>query len=344
MRTLTMPELIGALQRLSDLEPISVIADDLRIPPRALDEQMRPYGFPNWADVDASLKRLLREQEAREPMTEQQVQRGLAAAGPLPEDGATTSERLVRMPLYLLEPDPDNPRADASDDVEDLMASIKANGLLQPIVARMSGSTIDHEHPLIIVAGHRRYAALTRLGYTSTQVIVREQMSSDDVLAAMLVENSQRRDLHPLDEARAIKRLMATRKGMSSPAQVAQGLGRSKTWVTNRLALLELSPAVQDKMRAGEVQLGDAVQLSRMNAGRVRKPRAGSNSKHFGHGHDLAERARRRCTSNNHTGYRVGLVACGECWEAVIRADERAHIHEHSAAKGVCATCNREMP
>ena len=145
MPALTLPQLISALQRLTDLEPVSVIADDLRVSPRELDEQVRPYGFPDWAEVDASLKRLLREQEAREPMTERQAQQQLSAAGPAPVDPTATSERLARIPLYLLEPDPNNPRADATDDVEDLMASIKANGLLQPIVARLMRIHVTEE-------------------------------------------------------------------------------------------------------------------------------------------------------------------------------------------------------
>lgn len=325
-------ELVG---RLVDMEPLPDAASAMGVPDAAAQASAIEYGHPSWSALYRSQKILKREAIARAELEVVEVPQ----SAPATPDGA----RLVMMPLHLLQPDPDNPRADATEDVEGLAQSIRMNGLQQPIVARQVADVVDVDHPAVIVAGHRRYAALTSLGHVSAQVILRPEMDADDVLAAMLIENSQRRDLDPISEARAIRRLMSTSPDLRSQEAVAAQLGRSQPWVGRRLALLELSLPVQEKVRAGEVRLEEAVQLSRVNSGRSRAPRAGGNSYHLGAGHALSDRARRRCSSNGHKAYRVGKVACGECWEAVIRADERAQIHTHSVAAGVCATCDRTM-
>ena len=320
---------IEIVERFTELESADDIAAAVGLSAREVTDIGREHGYPSWAALDRALEKLKREHDARQP-----------AAAPTASGDDT---ELMQVPLHLLEPDPENPRASV-DDIDDLAQSIVSNGLLQPIVARRTADVIDIDHPLVIVAGHRRYAALVTLNHTSAPVIVRAAMTPAAVLAAMLVENSQRRDLDPISEARAISHLMATRAELNSQTDVAQQLGRSQSWVGRRLALLELSPAVQDKVRAGEILENEAVQLSRRNSGRARPARAGSNNHHFGVAHDLADRAKRRCASNKHTAHRIGKVACGECWEAVIRADERSAIHAHSASKGECVTCGRAMP
>lgn len=342
MPALTPAQELELVGHLVDMEPLPAAAAEMGIDLADAQATATEHGHPSWSALYRAHKMLKREAAARaevEVVTvvgDHSVHLGRPSTG---DDGA----RLVMMPLHLLQPDPDNPRADASEDVAGLAQSIRMNGLQQPIVARQVADVVDVDHPAVIVAGHRRYAALTSLGHVSAQVILRAEMDSDDVLAAMLIENSQRRDLDPVSEARAIRRLMAKSPDLRSQDAVAAQLGRSQPWVGRRLALLELSLPVQEKVRAGEVRLEEAVQLSRVNSGRSRAPRAGGNSYHLGAGHALSDRARRRCSSNGHKAYRVGKVACGECWEAVIRADERAQIHTHSVAAGVCATCDRTM-
>lgn len=335
-------QVLDLLERLTDMQELPRAVEQMGVDHEAALEVAVENGYPSWNRMYAAHKVLKREAAARAQVDGVTVIGDHSTHTGQPQPG-TDGSRLVLMPLHLLAPDPDNLRFDDTEDVEDLAQSIRMSGLQQPIVARQSADVVDVDHPAVIVAGHRRYAALTLLGHRAAQVILRPEMDADDVLAAMLVENSQRRDLDPISEARGINHLMTTRADLNSQYDVAQQLGRSQTWVGRRLALLKLSPAVQDKVRAGEILEAEAVALSRRNSGDARPAQAGSNSHHLGASHDLASRAKRRCQSNNHTGRKVGLVACGECWEAVIRADERALVHTHSAQKGECVTCGRSM-
>lgn len=120
---------------------------------------------------------------------------------------AITDRDLVRVPVAGIFPDPENLRDDVGD-VTELAASIRETGLLQPIVARRRGEI------LIVVAGHRRLAALQLLDEKETDVIVVRDMRPDDVLAAMLIENGHRADLSPLEEARASR---SSRRAAASP-------------------------------------------------------------------------------------------------------------------------------
>lgn len=108
-------------------------------------------------------------------------------------------QALIQAPITQVIPDPANPREDVGD-VTELADSMEEIGLLQPIVARREGAR------MIVVAGHRRLAAAQQLGWRTVPVIIRREMLPDDVLAAMLIENGQRRDLDPIEEARALRR------------------------------------------------------------------------------------------------------------------------------------------
>jgi ParB family chromosome partitioning protein len=128
-----------------------------------------------------------------------------ASATPIPTPLAmppTAKPQLVDMRLRDIIPDPANPREDVGD-ILDLAASMKTAGLLQPIVVRR------HEGRYLVVAGHRRLAAAQHLSWETAPVIIRADMRPDEVLAAMLIENGQRRDLDPIEEARAYRTLKA---------------------------------------------------------------------------------------------------------------------------------------
>ena len=244
-------------------------------------------------------------------------------------------QQLVDVDPRRLHPDPDNPRQDVGD-VAELAQSMHANGLLQPIVARRTGT----DSRLVVVAGHRRLAAALRLGWTTVPVIVRRDMRPDDVLAAMLVENGQRRDLDPIEEARALSRLQSQTPGISHRS-LADRVGRTQVHVSSRLALLSLPIEEQEMLRAGQMNLADAIRRGREASGNVRSTSTGSP--HLGIDHTLSGQARARCRRLKHkAGGRnsVGGVACGECWESVIRADERQHLHAHSGKHGQCALCS----
>ncbi|MDN4173947.1 ParB/RepB/Spo0J family partition protein [Nocardioides sp. SOB77] len=235
-----------------------------------------------------------------------------------------------------LHPDPNNPREDVGD-VTELAKSMAAAGLLQPIIARRDTDT----GRLIVVAGHRRLAAAQQLKWGRVPTVVRRDMAPDRVLAAMLIENGQRAGLDPVEEGRALAKLRDDH-GISSHAELAHLIGRTQVYVSSRLALLALPTEEQEQLRAGQMNLGDAVRRGRVASGRVRQP-GSTGHPHLGVEHDLAARARARCRRLKHkAGGRnsVGGVACGECWESVIRADEREHLHQQSNHRGRCVLCD----
>lgn len=259
-------------------------------------------------------------------------------APPAPAPAETTDgTRLLEVRVADVHVDPDNPRENLTN-IDDLAQSIDASGLLQPIVVRR------HKGQLVVVAGHRRLAAVKHLDWQRVQVIVRGDMRPDDVLAAMLIENGQRTDLDPVEEARALRRLK-TQMGEVSDGTLAARVGRTQVHVSSRLAILALPIEEQELLRAGQMNLGDAVRRGRIASGRVRKANS-TGHPHLGMAHDLARHARARCIRLAHKSKgrnSVGGVACGECWESVIRADERDHLQRHTAEHGRCAVCGTEQ-
>jgi ParB family chromosome partitioning protein len=249
--------------------------------------------------------------------------------------GARCDQQLLQVAVGRLKPDPDNPRDD-DGDVSELAISIQRAGLLQPIVCRRTSGG-----QLIVVAGHRRLAAVKLLGWATVAVVVRADMRPDEVLAAMLIENGQRKDLDPIEEARALSRLMSMH-GFTSHRQLAERIGRTQVHVSARLALLALSPSEQAAVRSGEMSLIEATHQARLNSGRVRA-KGQDKGWHLGPAHPLAHLAKARCQRMQHgRGRTVGGLACGECWESVLRADERAGLAEHAAATGHCSACGHD--
>lgn len=255
-----------------------------------------------------------------------------AAAAPA-VDGA-----LQRVPIGQVRPDPDNPRRDVGD-VSELAASLAEVGMLQPIVVRrcLGG--------LVVVAGHRRLAAARAAGWDTVPVIVHAPMRDDEVLAAMLIENGHRRDLDPIEEARGLARL----KGQlgCTETQLARRIGRHQTHVSARLRLLALPLAEQEELRRGDMTLTEAKDRARLASGRIGAQTGRPGVNHFSTAHPLAAAAKARCVRLQHDrgrGKGVGGIACGACWESVLRADERAHLHELSGRRGACALCDRALP
>lgn len=243
---------------------------------------------------------------------------------------------LVAIPVGQLRPSPNNPR-ERLDDIDALAASIREGGLIQPIIAqRIPGHT-----GLQIVAGHRRYAAVLKLGWPKVPVIVRRDLLPDEELLAMLVENGQRAGLDPIEEARAYRKLKA---GGFTDAGIGRKVGRSQSHVSSRLALLLLPAEDQEELRAGVIGITAATTKARTDSGRIRPRKHPTKSPvHLGILHELAPRAKARCQRLGHKsghGKGVGGVACGECWESVIRADERQHLNDVSEQRGRCVLCD----
>ncbi|HXH77294.1 ParB/RepB/Spo0J family partition protein [Nocardioides sp.] len=265
--------------------------------------------------------------------------------------------RMVRVRVDDLHPDPDNLREyvavpipasdqnplrrdEAAGDIEQLADSIREVGLLQPIVARRHERP-DGEKVLVVVAGHRRLAAIKRLRWTDVDVIIRAPMKPDHVIAAMLIENGQRRDLDPIEEARGITKLKAQHD--LTDMEVARKIGRSQTYVSGRLALLNLTPQQQDEIRTGALGLTGATNLGRLQSGKTRHSAKGHVTvPYFGPTNDIAPRARARCSRLGHSK-KLNGTACGACWESVIRADERAHLQTVNATSDDCVTCGHPI-
>lgn len=231
---------------------------------------------------------------------------------------------LAMLEVERLRPSPTNPR-DRLSGIDDLAASMREIGLIQPIIVQeIPGGGFQ------IVAGHRRHAAARKLGLTKVPCVVRRDMLPDEELVAMLVENGQRAGLDPIEEAHAFEAMKAQGHTVVT---VARQIGRSEPYVRNRLALLTLTRAEQEGIRAGHYSAAygnDLVRARRQQARReaspvarpVGRPKGAKTKPYFGDTHPLAAAARARC---DHRGApKVAGTACGPCWEAVIRADESA--------------------
>lgn len=229
---------------------------------------------------------------------------------------------LAAIPVGQVHPSPANPRTNLTD-IEDLAMSIRENGLIQPLIVQR----IPGEPGYRIVAGHRRYAAIVKLGWARVPAVVRRDMLPDEELLAMLVENGQRANLDPIEEARALQRLV---DGGLTAGEVARKVGRHVNTVNARLLLLKLPIAEQEEVRAGHYTLTHANNLIRdiRRADRERanpvarpvgRPKGATTKPHFGPTHPLADQVRARC---DHRGTpKVNGVGCGACWEETIRLD-----------------------
>jgi ParB family chromosome partitioning protein len=170
-------------------------------------------------------------------------------------------ETLVRLPVGTLKPGKYQPRTHMDDGaLAELAASIKVRGVIQPIVVRAVG-TSQYE----ILAGERRWRAARMAGLEQVPAIVRD-VPDEAALGIGLIENIQREDLNPLEEAQGLKRLIDEFK--LTHEQVAGAVGRSRAGVTNMLRLLELAPAVQAMLLEGRIDMGHARALLALSKAR----------------------------------------------------------------------------
>lgn len=178
--------------------------------------------------------------------------RGLEALlGPPSVAQAKADGSLTQLPLGQIKPNPYQPRR-AFDEgaLGELADSLKAVGLLQPVVVRASGET-SYE----LIAGERRLRAAERLGWSEIGAVVRD-VDDRTLLTLALVENLQRDALSPIDEALGYRRLME--EFHSSQGQVAELVGRSRPAIANAIRLLKLPTVVQDLLHRGDLSTGHA--------------------------------------------------------------------------------------
>jgi ParB family chromosome partitioning protein len=175
------------------------------------------------------------------------------------EDSAAPPQGDLRMmKVAHLAPGKYQPRTQMdSESLQELADSIRAQGLMQPILAREVAGGYE------IIAGERRWRAAQLAGLTEVPVLLREV--ADEAVAAMaLIENIQREDLNAIDEAHGLQRLIQE-FGMTHDA-VAQAVGKSRAAVSNLLRLLNLSRPVQDMLTAGLIEMGHARALLPLHA------------------------------------------------------------------------------
>ena len=180
--------------------------------------------------------------------------RGLAAliGDDASEEAMVQDARTLRhMPIELLKPSATNPRKHfAEDDLEDLAKSIRDKGLLQPIVVRPLA-----EGEYEIVAGERRWRAAQRAGIHDVPVLIRE-LTDGEALEIALIENIQRTDLNPLEEARAYGLLLE--RFSYTQQQLADSIGKSRSHIANTLRLLNLPESVRRQIEEGNLTAGHA--------------------------------------------------------------------------------------
>lgn len=158
--------------------------------------------------------------------------------------------QLQHLPLTAIRPNPRQPRGTFDDEqLQELAASLKAVGLLQPVVVRPA--MLGYE----LVAGERRWRAAGHLGWETIPAVVR-QTDDNEMLREALLENLQRADLNPLEEAAAYQQLLND-LGCTHD-DLGNRLGKSRSAVTNSIRLLRLPPGVQRKVAAGVLSQGHA--------------------------------------------------------------------------------------
>jgi ParB family transcriptional regulator, chromosome partitioning protein len=186
--------------------------------------------------------------------------RGLAALmGDVGAETATTTERARnqrKVPIEYLKPNPRNPRRNFSDaELDDLAASIRQRGIIQPVIVRpVRGAKDAYE----IIAGERRWRAAQRAGLHDIPIVPFEA-SDGEALELAIIENVQRTDLNPLEEAAGYQAL-ASEYGHSHD-DIAKIVGKSRSHVTNMLRLLKLPEPVKAYISAGKLSAGAARML-----------------------------------------------------------------------------------
>ena len=177
--------------------------------------------------------------------------RGLEALlGPVSREVAEESGALRELPMSNIRPNPYQPRTHLDETaLAELTASIEASGLLQPVIVRPRGDGYE------IIAGERRWRAAERLGWAKIPAVVRD-VDDQTLLTLALIENLQRHDLSPIDEAKGYQRLGDEFRLPQS--EIARTVGRNRSTVANLLRLLQLPAEIQAMVHQGDLSEGHA--------------------------------------------------------------------------------------
>lgn len=176
--------------------------------------------------------------------------KGLGAL--IPKDEKKLSEKKYRIiPLDQIAPNPMQPRHDFNkDSLKSLAASLKENGMIQPLVVRTNGQKFT------IIAGERRFRAATIAGIKELPVVLYDDVDNTRMLELALIENIQREDLNPIETAEAYRRLID--ECSLTQNQLAEKIGRSRSAITNTLRLNSLPNEIKQMLRDGRLTEGHA--------------------------------------------------------------------------------------
>ncbi|MCA1623498.1 MAG: ParB/RepB/Spo0J family partition protein [Acidobacteria bacterium] len=181
-------------------------------------------------------------------MTRKVLGRGLSAL--LGDENRNNKEEFLELDLDLIEPNSEQPRTKfAESELEDLTQSIRVNGVIQPIIVRRKGSRFQ------IVAGERRWRASQKAGLHKISAIVKE-VADEKLLELALIENIQRQELNPIEEAKAYKKLVEN-LGLTQET-IAERVGKNRTAITTYLRLLKLPIDIQKLVEEEKITAGHA--------------------------------------------------------------------------------------
>lgn len=180
--------------------------------------------------------------------------RGLEALIGAAQPTSTAASELQRIPISRIRPNPYQPRREFDPAaLAELEASIRANGLLQPITVRRKGDSYE------LIAGERRLRAVRNLDWKDVHAVVRD-FDDQTMLVLALVENLQREDLNPIEEARGYQRLLG--EFSLTHQDVADAVGKDRSTITNLLRVLTLPDHVQQLVVSGKLSAGHARALA----------------------------------------------------------------------------------
>jgi ParB family chromosome partitioning protein len=190
------------------------------------------------------LSALIREPETQHPREPQAGVATAAAVAPAP----VPTEGLLQVDIDLIDPSPYQPRTHFREAaLEELARSIRASGIVQPIVVRRIGTRFQ------LIAGERRWRAAQKAAFARLPAVVRD-VRDEMALEMTLVENLQREDLNPIEQARAFQRL--TDEFSFTQEQVAERSGKDRATIANAVRLLKLEEPIQDLLEEGRLSAG----------------------------------------------------------------------------------------
>jgi ParB family chromosome partitioning protein len=179
--------------------------------------------------------------------------RGLGALIPQRQDAAEahSSPGLAIIPLSQIQPNPFQPRKTFNEaSIEELARSVREHGIVQPLVVTRSGDKYK------LIAGERRFRAAHKAGLTVVPVLIKEMMQEGDALQIALIENIQREDLNPIEEAMAYHQLHDDFQ--LTQEEISKRVGKERSTVANFLRLLKLPDPVKKLLASGQLSMGHA--------------------------------------------------------------------------------------